>query len=439
MPPCAVPAPHEKHHKKTTLRNTTLTTMEQEEFQKTVISKVGSVQEQYTQLLTNHEQLGKEFRKAMEDFTILKNSSADMESTLRAMQRMNAALKNERRAAFSDNPVRSFARDQDRAKLFLGALCKKLGVLDFVSKGIRDAATSKDLDSGNTPGSTHIANAEIDQEIYDLLLSYGAYRQLNVRMIGAKAQDVRIKTARAAMAFVDEAAAIGADSTKAGTKTTLTPKKIAGLISVANELAEDDVTGITEDILNDFMESAAYVLDWISFTANGDADATDGGFTGMFYGGTARVAASTHVSVATLTMDDFVACLANAPAEVLQRQAKWFIHPTFIAKALLIKDTTGRSIFNTAIEAPSYGSMGTILGYPVAPVGVAPSTDGTSKKIAAFGDPNGQAVRIRRDLVIDRSKDWAFDTDELTFRATLRGGSLTRAATAFQILTTAAS
>lgn len=413
--------------------------MEKEQFEKSVLEKIGSVTEQNQQLLKNYEQMQKETKQAMESLTMLKNSNADLESQMRAMTRLNQSLKNERRSAFGTDPVKSFARDREKALLMVAGMAKRLDVLSGCSKSIRDAAASKDLDSANTPGSSLIANAEIDSEIYDLLLTYGAYRQLNVRMIGAKSQDVRIKTARALMAFVDEAGAIGADATKAGTKTTLTPKKIAGLISVSNELADDDVTGVAEDIVRDFMESAAYVLDWISFTANGDADATDGGFSGMFYGGTSRVAAAGNVSVATLDMDDFVACLSGAPAEVLQRGAKWFIHPTFIAKALLIKDGNGRSIFNTAIEAPSFGAMGTILGYPVAPVGVAPSTDGVSKKIASFGDPEGQAVRIRKDLMIDRSKDFAFDTDELTFRATLRAGSLTRAATAFQILTTAAS
>ena len=49
------------------------------------------------------------------------------------------------------------------------------------------------------------------------------------------------------------------------------------------------------------------------------------------------------------------------------------------------------------------------------------------------------AVRIRTDLEVERSEHFAFNTDELTFRGIGRAGSVTRAATAFQILTTAAS
>lgn len=410
--------------------------MSKEIFEK-IESSLKSVEGQNATLLKHYEQLTKETKTAMEEITLLKNAGADLAAIVRSIQKLNKNLGHERRMAFGD-PIKALASDNDKAKIIYAGFAKTLGVLELCPKFIRDVA-AKDLDSGNTPGSTYIANAEIDREIYDLLLTYGAYRVLNVRSVTTKATELRIKTARLAMAFVDEAAAIGADSTKAGTKTSLTLKKIGGLISVSNELLTDDVTGVVEDILRDFAESFAYTLDWISYTANGDADATDGGFTGMFYGGTARVAASGNVSVATLDYEDYLACVINAPAEVLMRSPRWFIHPSMIARSMTIKDTTGRPLFQTALEAPSFGSIGSLIGFPIQPVGVAPSTDGTSKKIAVFGDPQGQAVRIRTDLAVERSEHFAFSTDEMTFRGIGRAGSLTRAATAFQILTTAAS
>lgn len=398
---------------------------------------LGTLEEQNSTLIKNYDQLSKDTKTAMEELTALKNSGADFSAQLRAMQKFNAALKNERRMAFGD-PIHSIARDNDKASLVMAGIAKALGILDHCNKTIQGVA--KDLDSANTPGSTYIANAEIDREIFDLLMMYGAYRNLNVRMVGTRSVDVRIKTARAAMSFIDEAAAIGADAAKAGTKTNLVLKKIAGLISVSNELMEDDITGVVEDILRDMVESFAEKLDHIGFSADGTADSLDGGYTGLFYGGTARVAVAGNVSVATLDFEDWLACLINAPAVVLSRPStKWFIHPTMLARSMSLKDTTGRPMFQTALEAPSLGALGTILGYPVVSVGNAPSLDGVSKKIAAFGDGEGQAIRIRRELKVDRSDQFAFDSDEITFRGVGRAGSLTRAATAFQILTTAAA
>lgn len=406
------------------------------EILKGIQASLNSMEAQNKTLLGHYDQLTADTKSAMEEITKLKNEGANIAEIVRGLVKLNKSLGHERRMAFGD-PFKALAGDQDKAKLIYAGFARSLGVLEKCHPAIK--AVAKDLDGGNTPGSTYIANAEIDREIYDLLLTYGAYRVLNVRTVTTRATELRVQTARLAMAFVDEAAAVGADSTKAGSKTSLALKKIGGLISVSNELLSDDVTGVVENILRDFAESFAYTLDWIAYTANGDADSVDGGFTGMFYGGTSRVAASGNVSVATLDYEDWLACIINAPAEVLMRQPKWFIHPSMVARSMQLKDTTGRPLFQTALEAPSYGSIGSLLGFPIQPVGVAPNTDGTSKKIAAFGDPQGQAVRIRSDLAVESSEHFAFNSDEMTFRGLGRAGSLTRAATAFQILTTAAS
>ncbi len=120
---------------------------------------------------------------------------------------------------------------------------------------------------------------------------------------------------------------------------------------------------------------------------------------------------------------------------MLQRAARWWLHPTLLAAAIGVKDGNGRPIFQTALEAPSFGGIGSIFGFPVTLVGAAPSTNSASQKIACFGDPKAQAIRIRRDLRVDRSEQWAFDTDEITFRGTLRAASKTRLATAITVLT----
>ncbi len=401
-----------------------------------ILTALKSVEAQNAELLKHYQQMTAETKSAMEEITKLKNEGADIAEIVRGLVKLNKNLGHERRMAFGD-PFKALAGDNDKAKLIYAGFAKSLGVLHKCHPSIQ--AVAKDLDGGNTPGSTYIANAEIDREIYDLLLTYGAYRVLNVRTVNTRATEVRVQTARLAMSFIDEAASIGADSTKAGSKTSLALKKIGGLISVSNELLSDDVTGVVENILRDFAQSFAYTLDWIAYAANGDADSTDGGYNGLFFGGTSRVAASGNVSVATLDYEDWLACLINAPAEVLMRSPKWFIHPSMVARSMTLKDSTGRPLFQTALEAPSFGSIGSLLGFPIQPVGVAPNTDGTSKKIAAFGDPEGQAVRIRSDLAVETSEHFAFNTDEVTFRGIGRAGSMTRAATAFQVLTTAAS
>lgn len=397
-----------------------------------LVGEVKSIKGSTDELVKNFDNLDKQTKKDFEELrqTTIK-SNATFEDRLRAIMKVQASLRNESRMAFGD-PLKKWTANPDLAR----------GLVRMIVDGcaIDKKFVKRDLDEGNTPGSTFIKNNEVEKEIYDTLLSYGAFRTLDVRQISTKATEARIKTVRAAMTFIDEAAAITADSGKAGAKVTLTVKKLAGLISASSELLEDDDTGVEADIIADFMEALAYKLDWISFQADGTADATDGGFTGMFHAGTAAAAASGNVSIATLDYADFLRCLTTVDPSVLSRAAtKWWIHPTILAKMLGLVDGNGRPMFLSAIDAPSYGGIGSILGYGVVPTGAAPSADTTSSKVACFGDGNAMAVRIRKDFRFDRSEQWAFDTDEITFRATARAAAKIKIATGIAVLTHAAS
>lgn len=413
------------------------------EFQNQVLSQIGSIADQNKTLLKNYDQLDASTKKAMEELTTLKNTQADVTKTVQGLQKLNAQLAMERRSAFGMTPAERLARDSVKSKAFILGIIKGLELWQFMPAKAVDAwkAIEKDLDTANTPGSTYIASTGVESDIYDVLASYGIFRQFDARMIGTKATNVRVKTARAAAVFVDEAGQINADSTKAGSSLTVTPGKIATLLSVSSELLEDDATNLIQDLLNDMGEAGAYRVDWAALSADGGADSTDGGFTGILGGGgTDRTAASGNTTPATLDYEDVLACVTNLPAGLLQRGGNaWFMNPSILAQMLLIKDTTGRPIFHTALEAPSYGAIGTILGFPVITSAAALSTATAGSRIAALGDPRAMAVRIRRDIQISRSEHWAFDTDEITFRMTMRAGTKVKAATAFQVLKLAAS
>lgn len=405
-----------------------------------VLTAVKDLKNNQEKLLSNYDQLDGSTKKAMEELTALKNQQAGFESMLISLKNLRAKLATESRMAFGDPGLR-IAADEEKRNLVLASVMKQLDANGRLSAKMRDTlgGIQKDLDTANTPGSTMTNLGALEAEIYDVLSSYGAFSTLDYRTFVGKSVKLPIKTARAAFGWGAEAGTISADSTKAGTSVTLTPKKDSCLLSISSELLEDDAVGVVRDVINDFQEGGAYALDWISFSANGDDDATDGGFSGLFEAGTQVTAASGNVSVATLDFDDFVKTVANAPAGILRRRCRWWIHPTILVKLLYIKDSNGRPIFNTAIESPSMGGIGTILGFPVTMVDAAPSTDSTSSKIAAFGDPMGFAVRVRRVLEIARSEHWAFDTDEISYRAILRAAAAIKRATAIQVLKTAAS
>jgi HK97 family phage major capsid protein len=127
-------------------------------------------------------------------------------------------------------------------------------------------------------------------------------------------------------------------------------------------------------------------------------------------------------------------------AAVLSRPTtKWILHPQMLVRMLAIKDGNGRPIFLPSTDAPALGAIGSILGYPVILAHGANATDGVSKKIAVFGDTMGQAVCLRKDFEFAASDQAKFTEDSIVFRARARLAAKTKKATAFGVLTTAAS
>lgn len=393
----------------------------------TVTGKTELIETAQQKILTDVTRLDVETKKAFEDLTKVKGHVNDFSQTLARVQGM---LKREERAAYGD-PLGKLAASEDHCRYII-ACCKRAMKLPLTAVE-KTAITG--IDSG-------IGQAVVPQEtsnmIYDALLRYGQWNTLGVMPIGSRTQIVPLVSARPTAYWVAQGAQI-TEGAVTGTSVTLTIKEAAAWIPVANAQLEDAEPGFASYLMDLLLQAVVYRLDWACFAADGTNDTTDGAYTGIAVGGTAAGAASGNVSVATLDYDDFVKCLTTVDSAVLQRQAKWWIHPTILAKITLIKDANGRPIFQNALEAPSPGAIGSICGYPVIVTGAMPSTDTTSKVVAVFGDPQAQAVGMRKQFALDSSSDFQFDYNRTAFRTIVRGGTVTKLATGLAMLTTAAS
>lgn len=409
---------------------------EDEKFQKTVLDGVAALKTQQQTLLTNYDQLSKETKAAMEELTKVKNSINDQSQVLGKLQKLQVQLRHEQRMAFGDPLKRLLADPEKRERI-------NLGILRAVNKEgdltARHAARFKALGEDSSPGSTLI-NDDLLNELYDTLATYGKWSTLGVKRLGTKTTKMPVKTARPVANFVlTEGGQLGDDTNKAGTSVSVEVEIIGVLLNVSLQLLEDSEFDVASDVMNDFVEAYSYRMDWAAFQADGTADVTDGGFTGAFEAGTAAVAAATHTSVGALTLDDFVKCLTTVDAQVLTRASKWWLHNQMLARIVGIKDGAGRPLFQTALEAPSPGAIGSILGYPTELVMAAPNTDGVSKKIALFGDPQAFVVGVRRDYTFEASDQHKWDTLQRSFRAYGRAGFKMRRALGMAVLTTAAA
>jgi HK97 family phage major capsid protein len=99
-------------------------------------------------------------------------------------------------------------------------------------------------------------------------------------------------------------------------------------------------------------------------------------------------------------------------------RASWVMNDHTIKAVRKLKDTTGQYIWQPALVA---GQPDTILGRPVyADPNMPTFTAGTAEKVVAFGDFGGYFIRDVTPLRFERSDDFMFGNDLVSFRAIYR-------------------
>ncbi|MCX6896323.1 MAG: phage major capsid protein [Verrucomicrobia bacterium] len=413
----------------------------EEEFQKAVIGGLAAQQAEIESLkkntgeiiLADQSRWPAELKKAFEDLTKAKEAVNGHDSTIKEFQRKMAGLegiiRNEVRGAFG-SPVQRIANDPELRSRFNIALRLAMDQNGDMMRAC--AAQIKALGEDASPGTTLI-NTALYKEIYDTLAMYGAWNTLGVRRMGTKLTRLPIKTVRpVAKVILTEGDTLDDDANKAGTEVNLEVEVIGVLLNISLQLIQDSEFDVTADVLDDFAEAFSYRLDFLAFAADGTADATHGGMTGLFNFGTAAVAAAGNIKVASLELEDVLACRTTVDVGVLSRPCRWWMHPHILTKFALIRDKNGRSLFQTALDSPTIGS---IIGAPVVSVNAAPNTDAAGAKVAVFGEQNGFVVGIRQDFGFEASDHHKWNALQRSFRGYGRAGVKGRKATAFSVLT----
>ena len=106
-----------------------------------------------------------------------------------------------------------------------------------------------------------------------------------------------------------------------------------------------------------------------------------------------------------------------ASGSVSSGSCGWLMRDATVAAVRKLKDTTGQYLWQPGLQA---GSPDTILGKPVRTDPNVPAVALGAKSIL-FGDFSTYFVRQVESLRFERSDDFAFNTDLITYRAILRG------------------
>lgn len=194
--------------------------------------------------------------------------------------------------------------------------------------------------------------------------------------------------------------------------TTLGAWKYGGLITIARELIEDsgvDLLGFLADQIG------------VGLGSSVNAGLTTGTGTtqpsGIVTGAGSAVTGSTAVSGA-FTADNLIDLVYSLNTVARKRPGAGFqMNSSGIANARKLKDTAGNYVFSPALSADKNDLL---LGYSIFenPDVASPAV---GAKSVIFGDLASYYVREAGGIRLDRSDDYAFANDQVTFRYTWRG------------------
>jgi HK97 family phage major capsid protein len=221
--------------------------------------------------------------------------------------------------------------------------------------------------------------------------------------------------------LIDEGASI---ETGSGDPTpnsvTLGSFKIAQVVQASRELVEDEGFDVVSYVARQAARAIGQKAGAYYVTGTGSGE-PEGVMTNITVGVTGPTGTSTTLGDQATAGEgsDLLVDLLYSVAEPYADNGAWLMRRASVGKIARLKGTNGEVIWQPGL-AP--GAPDTLLGFPI-------FTDPNVAAMAAnalsiaFGDFNGFAVRLVRGIRFERSDDFAFDSDLVTFKAVLRTDS----------------
>ncbi len=271
----------------------------------------------------------------------------------------------------------------------------------------------RDLVEDTTTAGGHTVPTSFQRQLVDYLEWYTGARQLNVTVLSTASGEplaVPKVTSHGTAVLRGEGTALAENDAAFG-QTTLGAWKYGTLVQVSNELLADTGVDMLDFIARDTARAIARVTDTDYVLGNGSSK-PQGIMTTMPVGATAQTA-STGVPGVDNLLDLLYSVNPTARAE----GAYWFSSDVNYRQLRKLKDTTGRPLWEPSLIA---GEPDTLLGYPTVqdPNITAWGTAGGTH--LAFGNFSGYFIRDAGPMRFERSDDFAFSSDLVTFRAIMR-------------------
>lgn len=283
-------------------------------------------------------------------------------------------------------------------------------------RAIRLGATGKefrDLSTSATAGGNTIPTS-FARQLYDYLEVYSGMRRTNATIVttaGGETIDFPKVTSHGTAAIVGEGSAL-AEADPAFGKMSLGAWKYGELLQMTTELLEDSGVDIVGFAARDLGRAIGRVTDNAYVNGSG-TNAPQGVMTVI---GTAKTGGTGVVGVPTFNELIDVVYSVN---EEYRLSGEWLMRDATAGVIRKITDSEGQYLWQPSTQV---GTPDRLLGYPVVTDPHVAAT-GTGIVSIAFGDFSTFYIRDVGQVRLERSDDYAFANDLVTWRAVLRTDS----------------
>lgn len=254
-------------------------------------------------------------------------------------------------------------------------------------------------------------------QLYNYLIDTSTIRQANPRIYTTSSGENLViprSTAEGAASWTAEGAALTA-SDPTLSSITLGAYKVGKILQVSRELVDDTGFDLVGFVAESCGRNIGIAVDTAYVLGTGTTQPT-GFLSAATVGVTAASGTGFATGVGAGNGGDILIDLYHSVIPQYRARGSFVMNDDTVKSVRKVRDTTGQFLWQPALVA---GNPDTIMGRPVyADPNV--NTFGANKRVIAFGDFGGYAIRDVTPIRFDRSDEFAFSTDLVSYRVLYR-------------------
>jgi len=265
------------------------------------------------------------------------------------------------------------------------AKTKRVGMNEYIRNISKEVLAGNDIklkemttDATDSPYAGYTVDSELSAEVRSMMTEYGvARREFMSIQLSKNSYKLNELVTDIVVYWVDEAGDISSNQVVLG-QNTLELKKLAVIVSMTNELLEDEEIDLFDFVARRVAQAFSREEDEEFFTGDGTV------FTGILeLSSTVNIVTMSGSTFASITADDFLDMVDATPEGALAN-GKFYMNRTVMSLVRTLKTTTNEYIY----QKPSENGPATLWGYPIVFTEVMPKASATAAATAfvIFGD-----------------------------------------------------